>query len=396
MIRSCVENAAGHQRAPCEAWSVGPVDFDLHGIVGIRLVGASSADVSAVTRQLGPIRRPLDRRPDIVIRFVPRLEVGSSLRLLGVDEAGYSDDAFLVMRSKHKTRARVQIPFERIGEGGEVVCEQGVPAVPLLTAMVNLAALSRGVVALHASAFTYRGTGVLVTGWAKGGKTETLLGFMARGAEYVGDEWIYLAEDGRRMYGIPEPIRLWDRQLDELPQYRRRLARKQAARLRMLKLATKTLDRAATSRWTRRLLPLDVMSRLVPLLERQRYVQVAPHEFFHGATGSLQARPDKLVLVLSHDSPRMTVERIGAQEIVERIVFSLQEERKELVSKYRMFRFAFPERSNGLIERAAELERERLGRFWAGRGAYLVKHPYPPSPVDLFETMEPLFQQGGR
>src|SRR5918997_82180 len=116
----------------------GHADFDLHGIVGIRLVGASPGDERAVADQLGPIRTPgLDREPDIVIRFV------------------------------------------------------------------NLTALAKGALPLHAAAFTYRGTGVVVTGWAKGGKTETLLGFMAAGAEYVGDEWVYLDANGRHVHGIP-------------------------------------------------------------------------------------------------------------------------------------------------------------------------------------------------
>ncbi|HMQ30942.1 MAG TPA: hypothetical protein PKD53_09445, partial [Chloroflexaceae bacterium] len=50
--------AAGH------AW----VDYDLHGLVGIRLIGASAGDAAAVTRQLGPVQAPLARDPDITIR----------------------------------------------------------------------------------------------------------------------------------------------------------------------------------------------------------------------------------------------------------------------------------------------------------------------------------------
>jgi len=54
--------------------------------------------------------------------------------------------------------------------------------VPHLLAVINLTALAKGVLPLHASAFTYRGLGVLATGWAKGGKTETLLEFAWLGA----------------------------------------------------------------------------------------------------------------------------------------------------------------------------------------------------------------------
>ena len=42
---------------------------------------------------------------------------------------------------------------------------------------------------LHAASFVHRGHGVLVTGWQKGGKTETLLPFTPPPARLVADEW---------------------------------------------------------------------------------------------------------------------------------------------------------------------------------------------------------------
>ena len=59
----------------------------------------------------------------------------------------------------------------------------------------------------------------------EGGKTEALLAFVARGAQYLGDEWIYV--DGpNRMCGIPQPIRLWDWHLGQFPQFRERISGK--------------------------------------------------------------------------------------------------------------------------------------------------------------------------
>lgn len=185
-----------------------PVDYDLHGIVGIRLLDATSEDAAVVTRQVGPIQAPLARQPDIVIRFVDELPTSSPVRYLGLDDIGFTDDAFLVLRSKHKSRAKVQIPFEHIGKRCEIVCEKGLAQVPLLTSIVNLTVLAKGALPLHASAFVFDGTGIAAIGWSKGGKTSTLLAFMANGATYVGD-WLYISADGKRMYGIPEPIRVW-------------------------------------------------------------------------------------------------------------------------------------------------------------------------------------------
>ena len=43
------------------------IDYNLHGLAGVRVVGATARDAAAVDRQLGPIRGPLRRDPDIVV-----------------------------------------------------------------------------------------------------------------------------------------------------------------------------------------------------------------------------------------------------------------------------------------------------------------------------------------
>ena len=135
------------------------VEYDLHGFVGIQLVNALPGDVKIVARQLGPIRKSLAREPDIVIRFVERLSNSSRVRYVGLNEAGFTNDAFLVLRSDHKSRAVVQIPFDQIGKKCEIVCERGLVAIPLLIAIINLTALGKGLLPMHASAFTYKGVG---------------------------------------------------------------------------------------------------------------------------------------------------------------------------------------------------------------------------------------------
>jgi len=354
------------------------VDFDLHGVVGIRLVGADARDRATITRQLGPIESALAREPDVVIRFVDRLETSGRIRFLGLDDAGFTDDAFLVLKAKHKTRAKVQIPFEKIGGRCEIVCERGVPAVPHLIAMVNLTALAKGALPLHASAFRWEGTGVLTTGWAKGGKTESLLAFMTNGAEYVGDEWVYLSPDGASMRGIPEPIRLWKWHLDEVPAIRRRLGRGERLRLAAIDAAARALDgRSGLSR------------RLAPILSRQAYVQLPPRFLFGEEKLALAGTPEKVFFMASHETPDIRVEPMSAEEIARRMVFSLQEERIDLIAAYHRFRFAFPDRRNELLENAEELQRAALLRVLEGKETGAVWHPYPVSIPALFRAMRP-------
>jgi hypothetical protein len=362
--------------AEVPARAAGVVDFDLHGLAAIRTVGATSADAVAVRRQLGPLEAIVDRAPDVVIRFVDRNERSSRLRYIGLDDAAFTDDAFLVLRSKHKSSARVRIDFRQIGGPTEIICERGLAAVPLLIPILNLTLLAKGILPLHASAFVHEGTGVVATGWSKGGKTEALLGFAAQGAEYVGDEWVYVAANGARVYGIPQPVRIWQWQLRQLPEYARLVGTGERARLRALDVLVRA---------ERVLQPAD--GRLTTLLKRQRYVDMAPERLF-GRLGPMSAPFDRLFFLMSHESNEVVVEPADASEIGRRMAFSLRHESLDLLAAYLKFRFAFPDASSHVIDHAAALESDALSHALAGKPAFLVRHPYPVSLSALFDSMK--------
>jgi hypothetical protein len=46
-----------------------PIDYNLHGLAGIRVFDARLKDAAIVTRQLAPIQSSLDREPDIASSF---------------------------------------------------------------------------------------------------------------------------------------------------------------------------------------------------------------------------------------------------------------------------------------------------------------------------------------
>jgi hypothetical protein len=385
-----MQNLAQSSNLKANDVTVATHDFDLHGIVGIRLINAGPGDLAAVTRQLGPIQSVLTRDPDIVIRFVDRMQLSSSVRYIGVEDAGFTEDAFLILRGKYQTSIKVQIPFDKIGSRQcEIVCESGVPAVPLLIAIINLTALSKGVLPLHASALLHNGKGILITGWSKGGKTETLLAFAANGAKYVGDEWIYLSPDGERMHGIPEPTRIWYWHLQEMPRYKAMLKPRDLRRLRALNWFAKTLKRLESSPLKRRASYLQALKRFTALVQRQLYVQLPPEKLFGQKADKTDISPEKIFFVVSHDQPDVKVQPIDAQQLAERMVFSLQEERMEFLSYYFKYRFAFPGCSNPLIDQAEEIQRKLVLRAVANKEAYAIYHPYPFSISSLFDTIRP-------
>ncbi|HEX2505098.1 MAG TPA: hypothetical protein VHK22_02720 [Gaiellaceae bacterium] len=368
----------------------GVADYDLHGLAGVRLVGARPQDVAAVGHQLGGIRGTLGREPDILIRFVDNLPLAGA-RLLGAKEAAFTDDAFLVLRSKHKTSARVSIPLADVGGQCEIVCERGLPAVPLLIPILNLTVLARGALPLHASAFLHSDLGVVATGWSKGGKTETLLAFAAHGARYVGDEWVYVDLEHGTVVGIPEAVRLWDWHLDQLPDRVVPAARRM--RLRLGRLVVSTADRL-TRDGTSSAAPARLLRRSTHLVEGQLHVDVPPAVLF-GTASSAEAPFDRLLFVASHESPEIVVEPVDPLEVARRMAFSLAFERRDLSAHYAMYRFAFPDTVNPVLERVGELEREALERAFAGKPAFAVRHPYPVSFERLYEALEPFCDAGG-
>ncbi len=352
----------------------GHLDFDLHGVVVVRLLDPRPGDRSVLERQLGPTSRPAtDIVPDVSVRFVDSLDDGRPLTYVGYPEAGYHDSAFYLLRGKHGARARSLLPFADVGSRPEVVCERGVGAVPHLLTLVNLAALAKGVLPLHASAFVLDGQGVLATGWSKGGKTETLLAFAGQGARYVGDEWIYLSTDGR-MTGVPEPIRLWDWHLRQLPDVWAGLGPLTRTRLRALTSSADLAGRLADR--LRATGAGSVLRRAEPVIRRQSFRQVPPAELF-GAGLVAEAHLDVVLLATSHDSPDVRVEPVDPQLVARRMRASLAEEREPFLYHYRQFRFAFPDLGSELVDNAATLESDLLAQVLDGVPAYQLGHPYP-------------------
>ncbi len=362
-------------------------DFDLHGIVGIRLLNAAAADAAVVEKQMGSMRATLSREPDLVIRCVDRISLSSPLRLLSDGDTAFNDDAFFILRGRHKTSLRAQVPFEAIGGRCEIVCEGGVAGLPLLVAIINLTMLAKGVVPIHASAFMYRGRGVLAAGWSKGGKTEALLSFLARGAQYVADDWVYVDVSGKHLYGIPEPVRLRGWHLADLPQYRRCIGLMARARLQLLGLADRWKDDVSRQN---RLIPSRSLGRVLHFLARQAFITVAPQQIFAGQFAQQPVPFDHLFLLCNHESHEIVVEPIDANEVARRMVFSVQEERDRFLSYYRQFRFAFPDRANSLIDESERLQRELLLRVLSTKPAHVVLHPYPVRIPRLFESMQSL------
>ena len=361
------------------------IEYDLHGIVGIRLVNATDSDVNAVADQIGQYQTPIDREPDIVIIFKKELPT-PALTFLGLDFAGFTDEGFYILNSKENLKAR--IPFEKIGNQFEILCESGLHSLPWLFDIINLIFLKKNYLPLHASAFVYNGLGIVVTGWTKGGKTEALLSFANHGADYVGDEWVILSADGKKMFGMPVPICVWEWYFKSIPN----LMPKVGLQRQVLFKAIHSLDlihRGFEKVRFKNSFPAKILGQALPAFKRQLNIRALPEELFKNRVCN-SASFDKIILSISQNDPKIYLEECDSSEIAKRMIYSNELEQAPFLEYFKAFKFAFPDQSNEFLENIDELQYSLLCRAFANKEAYKLYHPYPVPFEDLFNQLKPV------
>ena len=361
-------------------------DYDLYGLIRIRLVDPPPGILGRLRRELGPLRASKDGPdPDLSIRFVDALPISNDLRYLGLHQAAYDAGTFYLLDSQGR---RAAVAIDQLGEPCEVVCEREMAHIPLLRDAVSLRLLAKGHVMLHSSAFIAEGKTVLVTGWQKGGKTELLLGFMSDGARFVSDEWTVLRKDTRALLGATGGLDVWDWHFRQLPDYWRKIRPSERIRLRLL-----GLYRA----WYRLVRPprvsgfgLDLLHRLSEegAVAAAGQVRTTPTRLFDGPP-SRDAQLDLILLAAVATGPSRA-RRLDPAEVASRMVGSQTYERKRLYDAYAAFRYAFPTRGNPILDSAPDRELELLTAFMGDIPAYEVVHPYPVSLGELRDLVRPL------
>jgi hypothetical protein len=217
-------------------------------------------------------------------------------------------------------------------------------------------------VALHGSAVVHEGRGIAAVGWSGGGKTDVLLGFMDRGALAVGDEWLHADPETGRIVGLPEPIRVEAAHLATFPRLRERIPRR--ARTGM------TAGRAIG-----RVPGLDGTGRVTRRLGGRPYVDLPPAKLFGADRLADGADLDVVVWLETGLGDRVQVEPIDPAAVAERLAFAHVHHRRNLLALYWQMRYAFPDRRNSLLDDIADIERDRIGRCFAGRPAIRVAGP---------------------
>lgn len=360
------------------------VEFDIKGIIGIRLINATKSDSKVVANQLDQEKTDLDRDPDIIISFRENFR-SNSLKYIGLDYAAFDDDGFYVFDNSRE-KLKIRVPFEKIGQKIELECESGVESIPILGALINFAFLAKNYVPLHASAFVYNGAGNLVTGWTKGGKTEALLSFANHNAQYVGDEWVVISKTGESMFGLPVHLCIWDWQFKYIPNLLPKMTMERKLLFKLIYFL-ETSSKLFNHGVFKNIFFIKWINRVLPPFKRQLNVRTPPENIFRNGI-CRNSSFDNLFLMMSREETKISIEPWDAIDIAARMIRSNYFEQKGFWEYYEAFKFAFPKLQNNFLENAGMLQEDQLESAFKNKNAYLVLHPYPVNFEELFDEMK--------
>ena len=371
------------------------VDYDINGLLGLRLRGPADALARAAARQLDPLRpAPLSRVPDVVVSHFD----GPSGRVQGhrLGDAGdgqlcvFDDTQFALV---HRGSV-ISVPFDAVGSTCEVRCTSDSGMRKLLIDYVRpalqLSLLPKRALAVHSAAASYNGKGLLFAGWAESGKTEAMLGFLQAGASFVSDKWTIVAGDGSSLLNFPTPITVRDWMIDLIPGLRSRLTRTGLFRARAAAAATSVLKSGGA------LNKVPGVSEIKGLADLAGRVSVTHNQLFgdaaNGSDGwqsAASAPLETVFFLLTSDSQKIQVRPAEAAEVAGRLADCAQYERRAFYGLYGRFRYAFPQRRNALIEGARDTEAELLTEALSSKRIFAVEAPFPFNPAALHEALRP-------
>ncbi|MBK7377991.1 MAG: hypothetical protein IPJ03_03140 [Ignavibacteriales bacterium] len=365
-------------------------NYDLHGIVRLRLVNPSDKDLKKFNTAFGEYQCQTENEPDIKITFVNKIDT-PLLTYIGLNNAAFDENGFYIL-STGRNQLKVKIPFDKIGEDFEIVCESGTPEIPMLRHFINLIFLKKNYIPLHASAFRFNDQTALVMGWSKGGKTESLLAFANNEAEYIGDETVIISQDGKTIFGIPVSVCVWEWQFEQIPKLLTKLPNQKIMLFGLIHFFD-ALYKFLKKSFLKNSFPTKVLAEAMPAFKRQLNIRVEPKTVFKTRMLKSKLSLDHIILIMSHDNDEIKVENCSIDEVIDRMINSQNYEIASFVEQYLTFKYAFPNLKNELLENIGTKQMALLNEAFKNKTAHKVVHPYPVSFEKLFNNMKIIFER---
>lgn len=343
-------------------------------------VEGNASTPGVLSRHLGLPETDVPSDPDLIVRFVGSDPPAGDLRLLG-DDAGFDEERFLVLgRQAGGARASAI----GLGEPLELTSPSAARALPLLVPLLDLAALRKGVLPVHGAVFSFEQRGIAVLGWPHAGKTSALLAFLARGASVVADDRAYVTLEPPHVAGLRAPIELRGHHLPALSRLSRPPALRTRAQLRLnleaARLHARAVERPSPTRLSR------LARRAAGFVADASVATVAPERLFEDEGSADIERLDAVFLMLRQLRGPTRVERLTVDAAGERLLSLARHDRSTLRDLTQKYRFAFPGRSDRLLDELEGVEARQIALLAGNVPAFLVSHTADSAP-DLFDAM---------
>ncbi|MCH8050467.1 MAG: hypothetical protein IIC86_00425 [Chloroflexi bacterium] len=375
------------------------MDYDFHGILGLRLIDPKPSFAKWISAELKPLATSASSiDPDVsVVRASASVTSDAQFHLGNAgdyQECVYSDSELWV-RSDGEF---LNIPFEALGKRCEIQYTRGFAARRAwryVRPILQIGLLEKGSLAVHASSMIYRDKGILFAGWAESGKTETLLGFLMDGASMISDKWTIVSELGDTIHSFPSRITMRDWVPRYLPEILDILTPGQKRRLRiggaMAAMATRALQSA------RGIDPVAMASEVLrPALDTGRTVTIDQSQLERLGGGDAKSNSaateapfDKLFLLLPSNRRDVRVQPSSGAEVSARLAECASYERRHLFGLYSKFKYAIPNAPPTVLDDVKEREESMLRRILATKEVYQVLAPFPCDPRAMQAAIAP-------
>jgi hypothetical protein len=320
------------------------IDLLARGDIRLRVFGAERSQVAALARWAPATVCRHEQEPDLRLRVIPAT-----------------------------TRRRpLEIGFENIGRGCDLLCQQRIPSRALLRPLLHALAASRGWLVLHAAGFVDRG-GTLIVGAPGAGKTTSLLGLARQGSVHLCSEWAYVDPCTLEVHAVADAVRVKPHHLRVRPGLSGRIGRGSALRVAGIGFAADCLSRSGP------------LARLGELAGRRAYVDVDPLAIW-GATVK-QAPFERLLIARKTQGAELRLTPLPAEQARRELVQLTLREYSGLLAHYRSHLAASGKRSSvlddlpGFVERAVAL-------LLCGKESFRMELPAAPG-ADDFERLRP-------
>ncbi len=369
------------------------IEYDIHGILGLRIVGASLPSARFLAREMDPLT-PSMLTSDPAVSLITSSETmpDGARQYLGnagdFQECAFTSSDFWLRDGNEMLR----IPFDSIGNSCELRHTPGFSLRRVLSyarPILQVSLLANNAVAVHSAAAVHEGKGILFAGWAESGKTEAMLAFLHMGSSFVSDKWTILSGDGNTMHNFPTPVTVRQWVLDRLPGLSENLTTAEQWRARAGSIAAALLVRARAKRGLK-----AVANFVGPAVNSSSRVSVPPSQLFGHSKSfpvplSLSAPLRKIFFLVTGENREVSVRAAAPHDVAHRLVRCGEYERRGLLGLYTKFKYAIPDRASSVMDEVRERESAMLSRILESKEVFLVETAFPFDPMVVYAALKP-------